>query len=140
MRFPPMITRRWKIAVAVTGVVIGVYPYLMLIWMVSTERIQDWRHRQTFNAYLWRNQENSELDRMWPPRLRMVDDLVASGRLKGMTESKVVELLGPPTGKLLSSNTNESHISYYLGPERGIFGIDSETLCLSFGRDGKMGR
>jgi hypothetical protein len=62
----------------------------------------------------------------------MVDDLLASGRLKDMTESQAIELLGPPDSKTVSFSY------YYLVPERGFIRIDSETLVVEFGMDGKV--
>ena len=63
----------------------------------------------------------------------MVDDLLASGRLNGMTESQVIAILGPPDSRSIG-------LSYYLGPERGFIRIDSETLIVEFGADGKVSR
>jgi len=63
----------------------------------------------------------------------MVDDLLASGRLNGMTETQVFEFLGPPDGKRLG-------FSYYLGPERGFMRIDSETLIVEFSAKGTVSR
>jgi hypothetical protein len=58
----------------------------------------------------------------------MVDDLLASGRLNGLTEGRVIELLGPPGGKLPGFYD-------HLGPERGFIRIDSEGLLVEFGSD-----
>jgi hypothetical protein len=79
-------------------------------------------------------------DTMWPPRLCMVDDLMVSGRLMGMSSNQVVELLGPPHDKSFPFGAVNCDIHYYLGPERGFIRIDSEWLFLKFGPDGKVNR
>jgi hypothetical protein len=66
----------------------------------------------------------------------MVHDLLASDRLNGMTKSQVIELLGPPDAPY----SERLGLSFYLGPERGFMGIDSETLIVEFGVDGKLSR
>ena len=77
---------------------------------------------------------------MWPPRLCMVDDLMSSGKLDGLTSQQVVELLGPPHDKSFPFGCTQCDIHYYLGPERGFIRIDSEWLFITFGKDGKVTR
>lgn len=128
MRLLRIITRRWK-----TVAVAGCLPLFCVIWLICGNVIENFVHQHPFNTDLWKNQRRSEYNDAWPPRLCMVDDLLASGRLNGMTESQVIELLGPPDSKRLG-------LSYYLGPERGFIRIDSETLIVEFGADGKVVR
>ena len=62
-------------------------------------------------------------------RLSMVDSLLWSHDLKGMTREQVVALLGPPPvdgGGYFS----EWDLVYPLGPERGLFSIDTEWLVI----------
>lgn len=113
-------------------------PVVLIGWLVFGDTVAEWMHRQSFDAAAWRNQESTEHDVMWPPRLCMVDDLMASGRLHGLTSNQVIELLGPPEPAGFPAGAAGSDIHYYLGPERGFFRIDSEWLFLKFGDDGKV--
>jgi hypothetical protein len=134
-------TRRLMISLtAFTLLVVGGCVVLPMSYLVFSSLIDDWRHRRAFDVDLWRRQEVSQHDPHWPPRLCMVDDLLARGQLCGKTETQVVELLGLPTDKMVLPGTTGCQISYYLGPERGPFGIDSEALCIAFGTDGKVSR
>ena len=69
-------------------------------------------------------------------RVNIVDSLLSKHDLIGMTEKEVTALLG--------ENDNDSgyfskdgRYVYYLGPERGLFSIDSEWLLIDFS-DGKV--
>ena len=116
-------------------------PTVALIgWLFLGDTIADMMHRQKFSAETWQKQETVKHDTMWPPRLCMVDDLMASGRLMGMSSNQVVELLGPPHDKSFPFGAVDCDIHYYLGPERGFIRIDSEWLFLKFGPDGKVNR
>lgn len=57
----------------------------------------------------------------------MVDDLLERFPLRGMTRAQVVELIGEPTERQLFK---EHDMVYWLGPERGLIGTDSEFLVL----------
>ncbi len=57
----------------------------------------------------------------------MVDDLLNGHKLVGMDRASVVELLGEPT---LTSYFHEYDLVYWLGPERGLWSIDSEWLVM----------
>ena len=111
------------------------------------DKIDNWRHQRKFDADLWRADVFDEktrkyvYDRDWPPRLCMVDDLVASGRLVGMAKDQVTELLGPPdrtTHFEPPDGKGPFEFEYHLGPERGFIRIDSEALMIKFDRDGKV--
>jgi len=58
-------------------------------------------------------------------RLRMVDDLLRSQRLVGMSREQIEDLLGPGGDAAYSHHYD---LKYYLGPERRFAGIDSEWL------------
>jgi hypothetical protein len=133
-----MRTRRWKIWVAVVAIVaaVGSVPFTLVVWLVCRDAIVIYLHQRDFDDKIWRNQEKFARNDAWPPRLCMVDDLLAGGRLNGMTRSQVIELLGPPD----SPGIERHGFSYYLGPERGFIRIDSETLIVEFGVEGTVSR
>ena len=57
----------------------------------------------------------------------MVDDLLERYELRGMTRAEVVALIGePPKSDFFRSYD----LVYWLGPERGLIGIDSEWLVM----------
>jgi hypothetical protein len=68
-------------------------------------------------------------------RLHMVDAFLLTHRLEGMRRDRVVALLGqdPPSGYFAAWDQ-----VYYLGPERGLFGVDSEWLVLNYDNDGRV--
>ena len=112
--------------------------------------IYNWLHQRKFDSALWKadvwdnNTKKYVYGGDWPPRLRMVDGLMASGRLLGKAKSEVVDLLGPPDHKTDFIGNRQRFIegtfSYYLGPERGFIRIDSECLILEFDLDDKVSR
>ncbi len=108
------------------AVMISGLPLLFGIWFFFGSSIENWLHHQKFNESVWKNQRIASSDLMWPPRLCMVDDLLASGRLTGMTKNQVVELIGP------AERTEIFRLWYVLGPECGFMRIDSETLVVEF--------
>ncbi|MCC7123938.1 MAG: hypothetical protein IT178_03760 [Acidobacteria bacterium] len=65
----------------------------------------------------------------------MVDDLLAKRRLDGLTRSEIESLLGPRDE---TRKWSEWHLVYYLGPERGSFGVDSEWLVVRFGHSERV--
>jgi hypothetical protein len=110
---------------------------ILIAWMMIGPSVADLVHRRHFDAELWRKQAISEPDTTWPPRLCMVNHLIASGRLDGLSHGEVLELLGPPSqGPPLAGAT----YGYYLGPERGFIRIDSEWLLIAFSENGKVSR
>lgn len=101
---------------------------------------EDLYHRRDFDAALWRDETLVDHDVMWPPRLCMVDDLLASGRLIGLTREEVVELLGPPEEPGFPLGAVDCDVFYHLGPERGFLSIDSEWLFLALDQQGRVHR
>lgn len=126
---PP--SRRQIVATAATLLALLGFCLFVTAWFFCGHLVEAWIHRRPFDAQAWRSQSQRARDGDWPPRLCMVDDLLLSGRLIGMTEAEVIDLLGSPDRK--------SHpLLYVLGPERGWSRIDSESLMIDFGRDGKV--
>jgi hypothetical protein len=65
----------------------------------------------------------------------MVDDLLSVHELVGLTRDSVVALIGepPPTEYF-----KEFDLVYWLGPERGLIGIDSEWLVIRLDRQRRV--
>ncbi|MCP3732348.1 hypothetical protein M9978_18155 [Sphingomonas sp. MG17] len=84
-----------------------------------------------FDSGLWRQARTTDNQ----VRLRMVEWLVRSGRLDGLTRAQVVKLLGRPDG---GPYFRDWDLVYLLGPERGLIGLDSEWLVLRIGSDGRV--
>lgn len=80
---------------------------------------------QFFDSQRWKQVERSDDH----TRLRMVEHLIKSGRLDGAARSDVISLLGPPDD---TDYFSEWDSVYWLGPERGLIGIDSEWLVIRF--------
>lgn len=57
----------------------------------------------------------------------MVDDLLERNELRGMTRAQVVQLIGEPDKP---SDFPEYDLVYWLGPQRGLVGTDSEYLVM----------
>ena len=116
-------------------------PLVLLIgWLFLGNSVANRVPHQKFGAEAWRNQEHVEHDHMPSPRLCMVDHLMSSGQLDGLSSHQVIELLGPPHDKNFPFGATSCDIHYYLGPERGFLGIDSEWLFITFGDDSTVDR
>lgn len=67
----------------------------------------------------------------------MVDDLISSKRLDGLTSNEVLSLLGPPADKGFPYGATNCHVHWKLGPCRCfIMRIDSEWLFITFDQAG----
>jgi len=66
----------------------------------------------------------------------MVDDLIRSRRLDRISRTDVEKLLGKPTAT--NYFKDQYDMVYWLGPERGFMGIDSEWLAISLDRNGAV--
>lgn len=82
-----------------------------------------------FDSASWKNPPSAYT------RVRMVSALLLTHDLNGMTKSEVVELLGEPPA---SNYFRDWDFVYNLGPERGLFSLDSEWLVLRFGPDERV--
>lgn len=65
----------------------------------------------------------------------MVDDLLDRNELRGMTRADVIALIGAPD---TSDYFKEYDLVYWLGPERGLIGIDSEWLVMKLDGAGRV--
>lgn len=115
-------------------------PFLLVAWFVGAPVVEEYVHRREFDAEIWRDPDSVEHDVMWPPRLCMIDDLLASGRLDGMHEADLLELLGEPHDKSFPFGAASCDLHYRLGPERGFMRIDSEWLFIDLDEDGRVER
>ncbi len=94
-------------------------------------QVEEYAGRTSFDSTAWQSLEAQKPH----IRLSMVDDLMRRYELKGMPAEAVVGLLGP------SDNTDKFSdwdYVYWLGPERGMFRIDSEWLVLRLTNDGTV--
>ncbi len=114
-----------------------IVPMVVLFgWMLFGCFIVNKIHSKKFNAELWRNHETVEHNYSWPLRLTMVDDLIASGKLKGLNKKQVIDMLGSPKDHGYFKECYD--LAYWLGPERGSIRIDSEWLAISFDKEDKV--
>lgn len=82
-----------------------------------------YRYKHTFNTDKWLNNPEE--------RTAIVGDLLEKHELVGMTEADVTMLLGVHNNDYGYFNEPNRYV-YYMGPERGLFSIDSEWLILDF--------
>ncbi|MDN5941956.1 MAG: hypothetical protein L0H94_08755 [Nitrospira sp.] len=95
--------------------------------------LEDRWQQEAFDSQRWKAAQAA--NPLWPDRLRMVDDLIATVPLVGLPKGHVTELLGEGDK---TSYWRDWDAVYWLGPERGLFGIDSEWLVLRFSSDGRV--
>ena len=118
-----LITLLWVIGVP-SALYVSAAAYFALV-----PSAEDTAHRRSFDATLWRAPRTDD-DPQWPVRLRMVDDLIQSKRLDGLTRREVDSLLGPRDD---TDTWRDWDLVYRLGPQRrGMFRIDSEWLVVRF--------
>ena len=86
---------------------------------------------RTFDSAAWKRAEESDAD----TRLHMIEHLVWSGKLDGLTQTQVVALLGP---RPETDYFSEWDFVYWLGPNRGLLRIDSEWLVIRFNEAGRV--
>jgi hypothetical protein len=115
---------------------VAAVPFLLVGVMVGQAGWEHWRQCRgytRFDAAAWRDEALARGPRA--VRGCMVDDLLAAGRLVGRPRAAVVALLGEPrpTGYF-----RDYDLVYWLGPERGLFSIDSEWLVLRLDRAGRV--
>lgn len=100
---------------------------VLILCLLFGPIVADYAQRQSFQPMLWKTAIQTDTDN--PIKIRMVDDLLRRFKLIGMTQKQIDELLGkPPHTEYFS----EYDYVYWLGPERSLFSIDSEWLCLKF--------
>lgn len=124
VRFWPTLQRPNRIvvpaAIVITPLLCVAIPYLALALYLY------YPHRD-FNKADWTNKQGK--------RYELVEDLVASQKVVGLTEQEVVALLGAPDMKSKIDATWE----YYLGMTPKLIPIDGDALSLQFS-NGKVVR
>ena len=105
-----------------------------VVYLSLAPRQENYAHRAKFESVNWSSESRNQAS-LWPTRLRMVDDLVASKRLDGLQRGEVTALLGPADQ---TEYFKDWDLVYWLGPERGWIRIDSEWLVLRFDRSGHV--
>ncbi len=70
-------------------------------------------------------------------RIHMIEHLMWSGKLDGLSRGELVALLGPPSD---TAYFREHDYVYRLGDERSLFSIDSEWLVLDVDASGRVSR
>lgn len=65
----------------------------------------------------------------------MVDDLLEQHELRGMTRADVVSLIGEPD---TVRDLQAYDLVYWLGPERGLIGTDSEYLVMKLDKSNRV--
>ncbi|MBD2101664.1 hypothetical protein [Leptolyngbya sp. FACHB-261] len=112
-------------------------PYVIpmgLLWLLFIgSGVGNYWHRMSFDATVWKAR-SADSGAMWPTRLRMVDDLLAQHKLQGLTRDDITRLLGPAD----NVNASARDLEYYLGPERGLIRMDSETLVIHLDQNGRV--
>lgn len=104
------------------GVWIIFAPIFYLVVMVGWIFIAAYSPTREFTSDEWRN--NHEI------RIELIDNLLNSEKLDGLTESETYELLGEPSSIRKGNSDFDKELVYYLGPERGLIRIDSEWLSI----------
>jgi len=92
--------------------------------LFGTPIVKDYASRTAFDSSRWKAENRRGAEGV---RVRMVDDLLRRRRLVGMKRAELESLLGspPPTPYF-----RDYDYVYWLGPERGLFSIDSEWLVV----------
>ena len=119
----------WLLAI---GGVVGGRMYLQ-----SKEVAEDPTSRlKPFDGEVWRSASDTDPSSLWPHKLCMVDDLIASHKLDGLSSNEVIRLLGEPMEGAQQLFGKGYH--YYLGPRRGETRLDSENLQVTFDETGTV--
>ncbi len=122
------------VAIGVPVVLLVLYLLVFGAFFTVGPAAENYSQRVAFDAPSWRARSLDQ-DVKWPTRLRMIDDLMGKRRLDGLSPPDVLALLGPADQ---TSKWKEWDLVYWLGPERGPFGVDSEWLVIKFDSSGAV--
>ena len=87
------------------------------------------RPAASFDRAIWMASGEWQPYAMNYPRRQMVDYLVGSNVLARKSRAEVEAMLGSPSR---TDKFREADLVYWIGPDRGMFGIDSEWLLITF--------
>ena len=97
------------------------------IFALLLTKIIDNESKSYFSKERWMDFVNND------NRFYMLDSITK--KIQEMTRNEVIELLGDPTNTDYFM-TDDKHLVYVLGPQRGYFRIDYEWLTINFNKDG----
>lgn len=114
-------------------------PWVLFFGLFMLPHGMEYLERTAFDAQRWRGAAYTPEKGLNEERLRLIDDLIESGRLDGMARADVTALLGPDdsaegTGWGRGYFT-QWDLVYWLGTARGPIPIDSEWLVICFEND-----
>jgi hypothetical protein len=119
--------RRWVPLFAFAGAqVLGIGLLLGLVF--GTPAVDDYASRTRFESARWKAENRDGAEGV---RVRMVDDLLRTHKLVGMSRAQLEDLLGVPPA---TEYFRGYDYVYWLGRERGLFSIDSEWLVIKCGQ------
>ncbi len=106
-------------------------PYLLFAGLAFAPKVVAYVRRTDFDAARWRASTGERTEE----RQRMVDDLVDSGRLRGLTTQEVAALLGPPDG-----SRSPGEWSYDMGLPPGFMELELDLafLVIRFDAEGRV--
>ena len=123
---------------ALAGWLVGVFA-VFIAWLTLGHIPAGWWHRTDFEPTGWRDAPVVDYSE-WPIRQRMVNDLMSSDVLDGLSEPEVVELLGPPHDPDWPMGARACDIHYLLGPEPGFMAMDDQWLFIELDDHGLVQR
>lgn len=100
-----------------------IFIILSLLLLAITIGYFTYRYQHSFHSDRWLNEPSKRTD--------MIDDLLQNHEIVGLTETEVLSLLGPHDNAQGVFDADDRYV-YYLGPERGLFSVDSEWLLIDF--------
>ena len=124
------------LAAVVVGSSLGLCLLLLALFFAGflfRDSPEDYVSRRNFDPVAW--QDSTRVFSEETIRLQMIDDLLRRHSFEEMTRSGVVGLLGEPED---TPYFHEYDLVYWLGPERGPFGIDSEWLIFKLDSNGTV--
>jgi hypothetical protein len=118
-----------------TGLVVS-FPFVAFAYILLQDSWEEWqrcRGYTQFTTSAWQDQQLTLEPRY--VRSCMVDDLLAQGLLTNQPQAEVTALLGEPEGV---GKFEGYDLAYLLGPERGLFSLDSEWLVIKLDDSGRV--
>ena len=105
--------------------------FLVWVWpMYAFLTSYDLHPSIQFEPMKWKNKSMKESGH--PIRIQMVENLIESRILDGMSKAETLNLLGEADSP---GYFEDWDLVYWLGPERGPIGINSEWLVIRFNND-----